>query len=152
MDGITTEIQSFQQQSDAFEREIRDCEDRLTQVDTILNNRKSLSEAEKKKVELEAVIDGDDYKRQKALIVNWDATTRQRQLFVAMKKAQKEKEQAEHLLRQQQDSFVKLSADLEERYRLRCTSMPATATMESRWSCIVVTYEVTIPLAPSWSM
>ena len=117
LDGITTEIQSFQQQSDAFEREIRDCEDRLTQVDTILNNRKSLSEAEKKKVELELVIDGDDYKRQKALIVNWDATTRQRQLFVAMKKAQKEKEQAEQLLHQQQDSFVKLSADLEERYR-----------------------------------
>ena len=117
LDGITTEIQSFQQQSDAFEREIRDCEDRLTQVDTILNNRKSLSEAEKKKVELEAVIDGDDYKRQKALIVNWDATTRQRQLLSSMKKAQKEKEQAEHLLHQQQDSFVKLSADLEERYR-----------------------------------
>ena len=117
LDGITTEIQSFQQQSDAFEREIRDCEDRLTQVDTILNNRKSLSEAEKKKVELELVIDGDDYKRQKALIVNWDATTRQRQLFAAMKKAQKEKEQAEQLLHQQQESFVKLSADLEERYR-----------------------------------
>ena len=117
MDGITTEIQSFQQQSDAFEREIRDCEDRLTQVDTILNNRKSLSEAEKKKVELETVIGGDDYKRQKTLIVNWDATTRQRQLLVAMKKAQKEKEQAEQILRQQQESFVKLSADLEERYR-----------------------------------
>lgn len=117
LESITTEIQSFQQQSDAFEREIRDCEDRLTQVDAILNNRKSLSEAEKKKVELEAIIDGDVFKRQKALIVNWDTTTRQRQLLVAMKKAKKEKEQAEQILRQQQESFVRLSADLEERDR-----------------------------------
>lgn len=117
LESITTEIQSFQQQSDAFDREIRDCEERLTQVDAILNNRKSLSEAEKKKVELEAVIDGDDFKRQKALIVNWDTTTRQRQLLVAMKKAKKEKEQAEQILRQQQESFVRLSADMEERDR-----------------------------------
>ena len=75
VEQITKELADSQKEADNYDKEIKATEGKLKQVEAILRNEKTLTEANQTKLELEAKMNGDEYCQCKALFSDWDATS-----------------------------------------------------------------------------
>ncbi len=115
VEQLTRELKEDQQQKDAYDRKIRVIDERLKQVDMVLQNEKTRNEALEKKQELQATQASEAYQQNKALFTEWDATTQERQQLAELQKATDDVRTAEASLAALQDTFTLLSADLIDR-------------------------------------
>ena len=67
VEQITKELADSQKEADSYDKEIKATEGKLKQVEAILRNEKTLTEANQTKQELEAKMTGDEYCQCKAL-------------------------------------------------------------------------------------
>ena len=98
-----------------YTKEINATEAKLKHVDTVLRNEEVLAEVQSAKQELEAKIAGEEYQQSKRLFSDWDATTAQRQQLSDLLKAHQEEAKAKAELRQTEEAFLLLTADLADR-------------------------------------
>lgn len=115
VEQITKELADSQKEADNYDKEIKATEGKLKQVEAILRNEKTLSEANQTKQELEAKMNGDEYCQCKALFSDWDATTTQRHQLSDLMKARLEENKAKVDLSQAKETFFLLTADIADR-------------------------------------
>ena len=98
-----------------YGKDIETTEGKLKQVEAVLRNEKSLTEASQFKQELEVKMAGEEYKRSKSLFTDWDGTTAQRQQFSDLIKARQDEAKARQDLSQARETFSLLTADMADR-------------------------------------
>ncbi len=112
---INKELADSQKEADSYDKEIKATEGKLQQVEAILRNEKTLTDANQTKLELEEKMAGDEYCQCKALFSDWDATTVQRQLLSDLMKARTDETKVKADLGQAKETFHLLTADIAAR-------------------------------------
>ena len=130
VEQITKELADSQKEADNYDKEIRATEGKLKQVEAILRNEKTLTEANQTKQELEAKMTGDEYCQCKALFSDWDATTSQRHQLSDLMKARLEENKAKADLSQVKETFSLLTADIADRQAKAKTQEEAIRQIE----------------------
>ena len=115
VEQITNELAESQKEIDNYEKEIKATEGKRKQVEAILWNEKTLTEANLEKQELEAKMGGNEYLQCKTLFTDWDATTVQRQLLSVLTKARQDETKAKTDLALTKETFHRLTADMADR-------------------------------------
>ena len=115
VEQITKEQSDSQKEIDYYEKEIKVTELKLHQIEAILRNEKTLTEANQAKQELETKMRGEEYCQCKALFSDWDATTTQRQQLSDLLKARLDDVKAKTSLSQAEETFNQLTADIADR-------------------------------------
>lgn len=108
----TKEQQAWQEQMTRYGNAIKSYENKLKLVETVLQNEMKQTDANQAKEELEARRAGDEYKAAKALFTDWDSTTTQRQQLADLTKARHEEAKYTTELRQAEEVFRLLTADI----------------------------------------
>lgn len=116
------QLQSLKDDLDKCKKEKQQREEEYqkekTTLDVVLDirdNLKSCQDAKDQKEGLEEIVRGEAYTTKKSLVVDWDSTNYERQLFADKKKAEQEKNDAEKQLAAAQQTYFSLSADLQFR-------------------------------------
>lgn len=112
---LTQEQAEAQKEICEYDKEIKTTERKLKQIEVVLRNEQALAEANRTKQELEAKMEGSEYRRYKALVSDWDATTAQRQQLSSLIKARQEAAKAKVELARSKETFYLLTADVADR-------------------------------------
>jgi DNA repair exonuclease SbcCD ATPase subunit len=115
VEQITKELTEAKGMFEKYGKDIEATEGKLKQVEAVLRNEKSLTEASQFKQELEVKMAGEEYKRSKSLFTDWDGTTAQRQQFSDLIKARQDEAKARQDLSQARETFSLLTADMADR-------------------------------------
>ena len=115
VESLTKEQQENIQQKNTLDKKIKAQEDRLKLIEQVLRNAKVQEDAQQKKQELEAIVTGEEYQRNKMLFTDWDTTTALRQTLVDLQRAKREEQTAKDALQASHNTFLKLSADIVDR-------------------------------------
>lgn len=115
VEQITKELAEAKGLFEKYGKDIEATEGKLKQVEAVLRNEKSLTEASQFKQELEVKMAGEEYKRSKSLFTDWDGTTAQRQQFSDLIKARQDEAKARQDLSQARETFSLLTADMADR-------------------------------------
>ena len=115
MESLTKEQQENIQQKNTLDKKIKAQEDRLKLIEQVLRNAKVQEDAQQKKQELEAIVTGEEYQRNKMLFTDWDTTTALRQTLADLQRAKREEQTAKDALQASHNTFLKLSADIVDR-------------------------------------
>jgi DNA repair exonuclease SbcCD ATPase subunit len=115
VEQITKELAEAKGLFEKYGKDIEATEGKLKQVEAVLRNEKSLTEASQFKQELEVKMAGEEYKRSKSLFTDWDGTTAQRQQLSDLIKARHDEAKARQDLSQARETFSLLTADMADR-------------------------------------
>ena len=130
VEQITKELTEAKGLFDKCGKDIETTDGKLKQVEAVLRNETSLSEASQAKQELELKIAGEEYKRSKSLFTDWDGTTSQRQQLSDLMKARSEENKAKADLGQAKETFHLLTADIADRQAKAKTQEEAIRQIE----------------------
>lgn len=130
VEQITSEQQVWQEQMARYEREIKATEGKLRHVETVLQNEKKQAEAVLAKQELEAKMNGDEYRQGRALFSDWDATTTQRQQLSVLMMTRQDEAKAKAALSKSKERFLLLTADIADKQVKRRAQEAAIRQME----------------------
>ena len=115
VEQLTKEHQEGQKQLDIYDGKLKKFEKQLKLIEGILSKEKEQDQARQKIQELTVIISGNEYKKNKSLYSDWDATTNQRQQLAELQRARRDKHTAKESLSQLQDTFKALSSDIIDR-------------------------------------
>ena len=141
VEQITKELTEAKGLFEKYGKDIETTDGKLKQVEAVLRNETSLSEASQAKQELEVKIAGEEYKRNKSLFTDWDGTTSQRQQLSDLMKARSEENKAKADLGQAKETFHLLTADMADRQTKAKTQEEAIRQIEE-WVGKQARYEV----------
>ena len=115
VEQTSKELSEAQALFEKYGKDIEATDGRLKEVETVLRNEQSLTEASQSKRQLEGVMAGEAYQQSKALFTEWDRTTSQRHQLTDLIRARQEKAKARQDLCLAQETFSLLTADMNER-------------------------------------
>lgn len=115
VDALTENKKKLEAEKTGLEKKGADNEATLDLVNKIETNRATADQENTKRIDLETVAQGEEYKGYKALINDWDATSTERQRLSELQKAKIELAVIMEKIKNQQSTFQTLSADLEAR-------------------------------------
>ncbi len=115
VEQITKELTEAKGLFEKYGKDIEATEGKLKQVEAVLRNEKSMTEASQFKQELEAKMAGEVYKHSKALFTDWDGTTAQRHQLSDLIRARQDEAKARQDLSQARGTFSLLTADMADR-------------------------------------
>ncbi len=103
---------------------INKLEQQITQLNIINTNRHLIDDTNKRIVNLETIMDGEEYKGKKSLIIDWDTTATERQRLADMHNARKKLKELEDSSASLKGTYDKLAAELigKERQLLQLTA------------------------------
>ena len=122
VDMLTTEKEGLEKRKKDLDKAIADIDKKVIQVNNVKTGRKDLDIANSAITALEAIVNGEEYKEKKALVVDWDATATERQRLIDLREASAQLASAKTVQKEQKISFSVLASDLEAR-RERLTKM-----------------------------
>lgn len=94
---------------------INKLEQQITQLSIVNTNQQLIDDTNKKIVDLEAVVNGEEYKDKKSLTIDWDTTTTERQRLTDLHNAKKKMKELEDKSTSLQTTYNKLVTDLIEK-------------------------------------
>ena len=115
VEQLTKEQQEGQKQLDIYDAKLKKFDEQLKLIDGILSKEKEQDEARQKVQELTIIISGDEYKNNKSLYSDWDATTNERHQLADLQRARRDEQTSKESLSQLQDKFNALSSDIIDR-------------------------------------
>ena len=115
VEQLTKEQQEGQKQLDIYDAKLKKFDEQLKLIDGILSKEKEQDEARQKIQELTIIISGDEYKNNKSLYTDWDATTNERHQLADLQRARRDEQTSKESLSQLQDKFNTLSSDIIDR-------------------------------------
>ena len=115
VEQLTKEQQEGQKQLDIYDAKLKKFDEQLKLIDGILSKEKEQDEARQKIQELTIIISGDEYKNNKSLYTDWDATTNERHQLADLQRARRDEQTSKESLSQLQDTFKVLSSDIIDR-------------------------------------
>ena len=115
VEQLTKEQQEGQKQLDIYDAKLKKFDEQLKLIEGILSKEKEQDQARQKVQELTIIISGDEYKNNKSLYSDWDATTNQRHQLADLQRARRDEQASKESLSQLQDTFKALSSDIVDR-------------------------------------
>lgn len=115
VEQLTKEQQEGQKQLDIYDAKLKKFDEQLKLIDGVLSKEKEQDEARQKIQELTIIISGDEYKNNKSLYSDWDATTNERHQLADLQRARRDEQTSKESLSQLQDTFKALSSDIIDR-------------------------------------
>ena len=115
VEQLTKEQQEGQKQLDIYDAKLKKFDEQLKLIEGILSKEKEQDQARQKVQELTIIISGDEYKNNKSLYSDWDATTNQRHQLADLQRARRDEQTSKESLSQLQDKFNTLSSDIIDR-------------------------------------
>ena len=132
VEQLQKELTEGKQQQTALDRQIQTLDDRLKLVGLAMQNIQVQQEARRQQEQLLKVVADEKYRQSKALCIDWDTSTQQRQQLALQQKAKGEGQQAERELRSLYDDFEILSADMAQR-QTAATSLCDAMLLNRQW-------------------
>ena len=115
VEQLTKEQQEGQKQLDIYDAKLKKFDEQLKLIEGILSKEKEQDQARQKVQELTIIISGDEYKNNKSLYSDWDATTNERHQLADLQRARRDEQTSKESLSQLQDTFKVLSSDIIDR-------------------------------------
>jgi len=115
VEQLTKEQQEGQKQLDIYDAKLKKFDEQLKLIEGILSKEKEQDQARQKVQELTIIISGDEYKNNKSLYSDWDATTNERHQLADLQRARCDEQTSKESLSQLQDKFNTLSSDIIDR-------------------------------------
>ena len=115
VEQLTKEQQEGQKQLDIYDAKLKKFDEQLKLIEGILSKEKEQDLARQKVQELTIIISGDEYKNNKSLYSDWDATTNERHQLADLQRARRDEQTSKDSLSQLQDTFKALSSDIIDR-------------------------------------
>ena len=115
VEQLTKEQQEGQKQLDIYDAKLKKFDEQLKLIEGILSKEKEQDQARQKVQELTIIISGDEYKNNKSLYSDWDATTNERHQLADLQRARRDEQTSKESLSQLQDKFNTLSSDIIDR-------------------------------------
>ena len=115
VEQLTKEQQEGQKQLDIYDAQLKKFDEQLKLIEGILSKEKEQDQARQKVQELTIIISGDEYKNNKSLYSDWDATTNERHQLADLQRARRDEQTSKESLSQLQDKFNTLSSDIIDR-------------------------------------
>ena len=115
VEQLTKEQQEGQKQLDIYDAKLKKFDEQLKLIEGILSKEKEQDQARQKVQELTIIISGDEYKNNKSLYSDWDATTNERHQLADLQRARSDEQTSKESLSQLQDKFNTLSSDIIDR-------------------------------------
>ena len=115
VEQLTKEQQEGQKQLDIYDAKLKKFDEQLKLIEGILSKEKEQDQARQKVQELTIIISGDEYKNNKSLYSDWDATTNERHQLADLQRARRDEQTSKESLSQLQDTFKALSSDIIDR-------------------------------------
>ena len=115
VEQLTKEQQEGQKQLDIYDAKLKKFDEQLKLIEGILSKEKEQDQARQKVQELTIIISGDEYKNNKSLYTDWDATTNERHQLADLQRARRDEQTSKESLSQLQDTFKALSSDIIDR-------------------------------------
>ena len=115
VEQLTKEQQEGQKQLDIYDAKLKKFDEQLKLIEGILSKEKEQDQARQKVQELTIIISGDEYKNNKSLYSDWDATTNERHQLADLQRARRDEQTSKESLSQLQDTFTTLSSDIIDR-------------------------------------
>lgn len=115
IDSLNDELCALSAEQGRLEQQKQAVDDRLGKVRTILSKSAERDAAERAKAARQEVVDGDEYKRLKALVADWDGSDAARKEVQNLVDARTRQGRAAECLDQIRHTFLALSADIEHR-------------------------------------
>ena len=115
VEQLTKEQQEGQKQLDIYDAKLKKFDEQLKLIEGILSKEKEQDQARQKVQELTIIISGDEYKNNKSLFSDWDATTNERHQLADLQRARRDEQTSKESLSQLQDKFNTLSSDIIDR-------------------------------------
>ncbi len=115
VEQLTKEQQEGQKQLDIYDAKLKKFDEQLKLIEGILSKEKEQDQARQKVQELTIIISGDEYKNNKSLYSDWDATTNERHQLADLQRARRDEQTSKESLSQLQDKFNALSSDIIDR-------------------------------------
>ena len=115
VEQLTKEQQEGQKQLDIYDAKLKKFDEQLKLIEGILSKEKEQDQARQKVQELTIIISGDEYKNNKSLYTDWDATTNERHQLADLQRARRDEQTSKESLSQLQDTFKALSSDIVDR-------------------------------------
>ena len=115
VEQLTKEQQEGQKQLDIYDAKLKKFDEQLKLIEGILSKEKEQDQARQKVQELTIIISGDEYKNNKSLYSDWDATTNERHQLADLQRARRDEQTSKESLSQLQDKFKTLSSDIIDR-------------------------------------
>ena len=115
VEQLTKEQQEGQKQLDIYDAKLKKFDEQLKLIEGILSKEKEQDQARQKVQELTIITSGDEYKNNKSLYSDWDATTNERHQLADLQRARRDEQTSKESLSQLQDKFNTLSSDIIDR-------------------------------------
>ena len=115
VEQLTKEQQEGQKQLDIYDAKLKKFDEQLKLIEGILSKEKEQDQARQKVQELTIITSGDEYKNNKSLYSDWDATTNERHQLADLQRARRDEQTSKESLSQLQDKFNALSSDIIDR-------------------------------------
>lgn len=115
VEQLTKEQQEGQKQLDIYDAKLKKFDEQLKLIEGIFSKEKEQDQARQKVQELTIIISGDEYKNNKSLYSDWDATTNERHQLADLQRARRDEQTSKESLSQLQDKFNTLSSDIIDR-------------------------------------
>lgn len=115
VEQLTKEQQEGQKQLDIYDAKLKKFDEQLKLIEGILSKEKEQDQARQKVQELTIIISGDEYKNNKSLYSDWDATTNERHQLADLQRVRRDEQTSKESLSQLQDKFNALSSDIIDR-------------------------------------
>ena len=115
VEQLTKEQQEGQKQLDIYDAKLKKFDEQLKLIEGILSKEKEQDQARQKVQELTIIISGDEYKNNKSLYSDWDATTNERHQLADLQRARRDEQTSKESLSQLQDKFNTLASDIIDR-------------------------------------
>lgn len=115
VEQLTKGQQEGQKQLDIYDAKLKKFDEQLKLIEGILSKEKEQDQARQKVQELTIIISGDEYKNNKSLYSDWDATTNERHQLADLQRARRDEQTSKESLSQLQDKFNTLSSDIIDR-------------------------------------
>ena len=115
IDNLNTELQTKNKEKDELDEKQKQTDSTLKLVETFLTQQKTYNDGLIEKKKIETIIEGNEYKKKKTLISDWDNTDNERNCLTNKKAEEDKKTKAEEGLQKVKSRFHTLSADIEYR-------------------------------------
>ena len=117
IDNLNTELQTKNKEKDELDEKQKQTDSTLKLVETFLTQQKTYNDGLIEKKKIETIIEGNEYKKKKTLISDWENTDTERNCLTNKKAEEDKKTKAEKSLQNVKSKFHTLSADIE--YRIK---------------------------------
>lgn len=129
---LTKEQQEGQKQLDIYDAKLKKFDEQLKLIDGVLSKEKEQDKARQKIQELTVIISGDEYKNNKSLYIDWDATTNERHQMADLQRARRDEQTSKECLSQLHDKFKALSSDIIDR-QAKTKAIEDAIQMNKEW-------------------